>query len=126
MLRAYILIGRPEKVIRRMSEANSADDLEGVESGASQGLIQGLPTRPAARFSPQEQSCHHIPDEHEQFTLQNYVMAIHHLQPHFQGESRAPLPIALIACILFASLDLLRTNALPDGTDAHFQGHQES
>ncbi|KAI5458525.1 hypothetical protein BGZ63DRAFT_426907 [Mariannaea sp. PMI_226] len=49
-----------------------------------------------------------IPDQHEQFTLEQYAKAISHLQPHFSSNDRASRRIALMACILFVSLDLLR------------------
>ena len=55
----------------------------------------------------QEQS-NSVPDKLEQFTLQHYVKAIGHLQPRFLAKDRASCRIALIACIVFISLDFLR------------------
>ncbi|KAM0334459.1 hypothetical protein ACHAQA_001486 [Verticillium albo-atrum] len=44
----------------------------------------------------------------ERFTLGHYVKAIHHLQPHFSSKSKASTRVALIACFLFVSFELLR------------------
>lgn len=44
----------------------------------------------------------------DQFMLQHYVKAIDHLQSHFKTKSQTSYRITLVACILFASLDLLR------------------
>ena len=55
----------------------------------------------------QEQS-NSVPDKLEQFTLQQYVQAINHLQPHFSAKDRSSFRVALIACIVFVSLDFLR------------------
>jgi Fungal specific transcription factor domain/Fungal Zn(2)-Cys(6) binuclear cluster domain len=49
-----------------------------------------------------------IPNEQEQFTLQHYVKAISHLQPHFSIKDRASLRVALITCIVFVCLEFLR------------------
>jgi hypothetical protein len=47
-------------------------------------------------------------DKVEQLTLQPYLKAIRHLQPHFAARDRASFRVALIACIVFISLDFLR------------------
>ncbi|RMJ04782.1 hypothetical protein CDV36_014548 [Fusarium kuroshium] len=47
-------------------------------------------------------------NEQEQFTLQHYVKAISHLQPHFSTKDRASCRIALIACIVFVCMEFLR------------------
>ncbi|KAH8894563.1 hypothetical protein GQ53DRAFT_643376, partial [Thozetella sp. PMI_491] len=52
------------------------------------------------------------PDEQEQFTLQHYVKAISHLQPHFSARDKASVRVALITCIVFVSVDLLRDHIL--------------
>ena len=49
-----------------------------------------------------------VPDEHERFMLRQYGKAIHHLQPHFASRSRASFRVALIACLVFTSLEFLR------------------
>jgi hypothetical protein len=48
------------------------------------------------------------PDNREIFTLQHYIKAISHLDPHFSTKNRASLRVALITCVLFISLDLIR------------------
>ena len=47
-------------------------------------------------------------NEEEQFTLQQYVQAIGHLQPHFLVKDRASFRVALISCIVFVCMELLR------------------
>lgn len=49
-----------------------------------------------------------IPDEQEQFALQQYVKAIGHLQPHLLDKDRVSFRIALMTCVVFISLELLR------------------
>ena len=49
-----------------------------------------------------------ILDEGERFSLQHYVKAITHLQPHFLTKDRASLRVALITCIVFVCVDYLR------------------
>jgi hypothetical protein len=49
-----------------------------------------------------------IPNEQDQFTLQHYVKAISHLQPHFLIKGRASFRVALITCVVFIYLDFLR------------------
>ena len=49
-----------------------------------------------------------IPDEQERFMLQHYVKAIGHLQPHLVATDRASVRVALIACVVFVGLELLR------------------
>lgn len=49
-----------------------------------------------------------IPDEQEKFTLQHYVKAISHLQPHFLIKDRASARVALITCVVFVCLEFLR------------------
>jgi hypothetical protein len=55
-----------------------------------------------------QQSRNSVPDKLEQVTLQHYLKAISHLQPHFLAKDRASIRIALITCIAFISLDFLR------------------
>ncbi|KAJ3503096.1 hypothetical protein NM208_g16584 [Fusarium decemcellulare] len=47
-------------------------------------------------------------NEQEQFTLQHYVKAISHLQPHFSAKDRTSCRVALIACVVFVCLEFLR------------------
>ena len=49
-----------------------------------------------------------VPDEQEQFMLQHYTKAIHHLRPLFLCNDRASIRVALITCIVFVSLEFLR------------------
>ncbi len=49
-----------------------------------------------------------VPNEQEQYTLKHYVMAIGYLQPHFLTKDRASIRVALITCVTFVSLELLR------------------
>lgn len=51
---------------------------------------------------------HDLPDEQERITLRHYGKAIGHLQPHFLAKDKTSLRIALIICIVFVSLELLR------------------
>ncbi|KAJ9149757.1 C6 zinc finger domain protein [Pleurostoma richardsiae] len=44
----------------------------------------------------------------ELFTLQHYGEAIKHLQPHFSASGTAAVRVALVACVVFVSVDLLR------------------
>jgi len=46
--------------------------------------------------------------EQEQLTLAHYSKAIKHLQPHFSIKSSASLRVALVACLVFVTLELLR------------------
>lgn len=48
------------------------------------------------------------PNGQESFTLQHYVKAIGLLEPHFLAHDKASLRVALITCLMFISLDLLR------------------
>lgn len=48
------------------------------------------------------------PDEQEQFMLRHYIKAIRHLQPHFSTKDKASVRVALITCVVFIWLDLLR------------------
>jgi hypothetical protein len=48
------------------------------------------------------------PNEQEYFTLQHYVKSISHLQPHFATQDRASSRVALITCVVFVCLELLR------------------
>jgi hypothetical protein len=43
----------------------------------------------------------------EQLTLQHYLKAICHLQPHFAARDRASFRVALITYVVFVSLDFL-------------------
>ncbi|KAH6666354.1 C6 zinc finger domain protein [Halenospora varia] len=47
-------------------------------------------------------------DENEHFALRSYVKAISYLQPHFSTTNRASLRVALITCVVFIYLELLR------------------
>jgi hypothetical protein len=49
-----------------------------------------------------------VPSREEQFILRHYVKAITNLHPHFQARDQASFRVALIACIVFVSLDFLR------------------
>ncbi|KAM0191268.1 hypothetical protein ACHAPA_007506 [Fusarium lateritium] len=55
------------------------------------------------RNSPREEM-----SSQEQFTLQQYVKAIGHLQPHFSAKDRASCRVALITCIVFVCLEFFR------------------
>lgn len=46
-------------------------------------------------------------DQQERFTLQHYSKAIQHLLPHFSATDKASVRVALMACFLFVSLELL-------------------
>jgi hypothetical protein len=48
------------------------------------------------------------PDKPEQFTLQHYLKAISHLQPNLSNHNRASVRVALITCVVFVCLELLR------------------
>ena len=48
------------------------------------------------------------PDEQEQFMLQNYIKSISYLKPHLVAKSKASFRVALITCLVFVCLDLLR------------------
>lgn len=50
----------------------------------------------------------HVPDEQEQFMLRHYNKAISHLQPHFSTSDKAAVRVALITCVVFIGLELLR------------------
>ncbi|KAF7559870.1 hypothetical protein G7046_g4293 [Stylonectria norvegica] len=56
----------------------------------------------------------------ERFTLQHYVKAISHLHPHFTVRDKASIRVALITCVVFICLELLR------GHIATAQGHLEN
>ncbi|KAF9895257.1 hypothetical protein FE257_000159 [Aspergillus nanangensis] len=43
-----------------------------------------------------------------EFTSQNYIKSIRHLQPHFQTKDRTAFRVALIVCVVFVSLEFLR------------------
>ena len=47
-------------------------------------------------------------DEQGHITLKHYVKAISHLQPHFSTKDRASFRVALITCVTFVYLELLR------------------
>ena len=59
------------------------------------------------------------PSRAEQLTLQHSVKAIRHLQPYFSSTDKASFRIALIACIVFASTDLMRSRF--KAAQVHFQ-----
>ncbi|GAQ09951.1 hypothetical protein ALT_7272 [Aspergillus lentulus] len=46
--------------------------------------------------------------DEERVTLTRYSKAINHLQPHFKAKDRTAFRIALIVCVLFIALELLR------------------
>ena len=48
------------------------------------------------------------PYEQEKFMLQHYSKAISNLQPHFSKKDNASVRTALISCVIFVSLELLR------------------
>ncbi|KAF2498731.1 hypothetical protein BU16DRAFT_615737 [Lophium mytilinum] len=47
-------------------------------------------------------------DHQEHITLQHYSKAIKHLRPHFELNDRASSRVALITCVVFVCLELLR------------------
>ncbi|KAF4456526.1 putative transcriptional regulatory protein C15D4.02 [Fusarium austroafricanum] len=47
-------------------------------------------------------------NQQEQFTLQQYVKAIGHLQPHFSVKDRESCRVALITCVVFVCLEFFR------------------
>ncbi|PKX97804.1 uncharacterized protein P174DRAFT_502293 [Aspergillus novofumigatus IBT 16806] len=47
-------------------------------------------------------------EDEEKLTLTRYSKAINHLQPHFKAKDRTAFRIALIVCVLFIALELLR------------------
>ena len=59
------------------------------------------------------------PSKAEQLTLRHSVKAIRHLQPYFSSTDKASFRIALIACIVFASTDLMRSRF--KAAQIHFQ-----
>lgn len=69
-------------------------------------------------------------NQQEQFTVQQYVKAIGHLQPHFSARDRASCRVALITCVVFVCLEFFRGHFataqihLQNGLDilAHMQG----
>ncbi|KAG9236962.1 C6 zinc finger domain protein [Amylocarpus encephaloides] len=50
------------------------------------------------------------PSKQEQFSLQHYLKATKHLQPHLSANDRASSRVALIACVVFVCSDLLQGN----------------
>ncbi|CAJ0555102.1 Ff.00g051670.m01.CDS01 [Fusarium sp. VM40] len=70
-----------------------------LSSAHKKGVVElGIHSNsPSAEMSPQEQ-----------FTLQQYVKAIGHLQPHFSAKDRASCRVALITCIVFVCLEFFR------------------
>jgi hypothetical protein len=53
------------------------------------------------------------PDQYDQkkqseLVLKHYIKSISYLQDHFKAKNRTSYRISLVACILYASLDLLR------------------
>ena len=51
---------------------------------------------------------HQRPDGLEQVTLQHYLKAIRHLQPHLLAGDKSSFRVAILTCIVFVSLDFLR------------------
>lgn len=60
-----------------------------------------------------------IPDREEQFALKEYTKAIAHLQPHFLAQDKASSKIALITCLVFVYLELLRGHFQAAETHLH-------
>jgi hypothetical protein len=48
------------------------------------------------------------PDKQEQLMLAHYSKAISHLKPHFSSKDRSSVRVALIACVLFVSVEVFR------------------
>lgn len=87
-------------------------------------VLQASVTEPAVLHAVLALSCAHrstsiagvkkaslepnAPDKHEQFCLRQYSSAIAKLKPHFMSSSKASLRVALIACIVFTSLEFVR------------------
>jgi hypothetical protein len=87
-------------------------------------VLQASVTEPAVLHAVLALSCAHrstsiagiqtaslesnAPDKHEQFCLRQYSSAISRLRPHFMSTSKASLRVALIACIVFTSLEFVR------------------
>lgn len=55
-----------------------------------------------------ERKIENVPDKQEKFALQHYVKAISHLQPHFFSKNRASFRVALITCVVFVCIEILR------------------
>ncbi len=72
----------------------------------------GQPTQISSSSSSSKSRA--APDKLEQFALRHYIKAISHLQAQFSAADKAPrrtlrtLRVALIACVVFTSLDFLR------------------
>lgn len=60
-----------------------------------------------------------IPDREEQFALKEYTKAITHLQPHFLAQDKTSSKIALITCLVFVYLELLRGHFQAAETHLH-------
>ena len=58
-------------------------------------------------------------NEQEHITLKHYVKAISHLQPHFSTKDRASFRVALITCVTFVYLELLRGHFRTAQTHLH-------
>ena len=58
-------------------------------------------------------------NEQELITLKHYVKAISHLQPHFSTKDRASFRVALITCVTFVCLELLRGHFRTAQTHLH-------
>lgn len=86
-------------------------------------VLQASVTEPAILHAVLALSCAHrstsiagvqspsqsdAPDKQEQFCLRQYSSAISRLKPHFMSSSKASLRVALIACIVFTSLEFVR------------------
>jgi hypothetical protein len=86
-------------------------------------VLQASVTEPAILHAVLALSCAHrstsiagvqspsqsdAPDKQEQFCLRQYSSAISGLKPHFTSSSKASLRVALIACIVFTSLEFVR------------------
>ncbi|KAK2928777.1 Zn2-C6 fungal-type DNA-binding domain [Fusarium oxysporum f. sp. vasinfectum] len=64
---------------------------------------KGVVTLDIHRNSPTSQM-----SQQEQFTLQQYVKAIAHLQPHFNAKDKESCRVALITCVVFVCLEFFR------------------
>lgn len=57
---------------------------------------------------PRQDGVGAIPDENEEFMLQQYNKAIKHLEYHFSTKNESSKNVALISCVIFINLELLR------------------
>lgn len=62
---------------------------------------------------------HYVPEEREEFVFEQYSKAIRHLQPHLLAKTTSPVRVALIACVVFTCLELIRGSY--KAANAHLQ-----